>query len=406
MITEMTNRCSHFVAGRHLLVIQDTTSFNLSAHHRRLKKDAGLGTIEDNYTLGFFLHASLVVDRLTDTVLGYSDVQLWHRTYEDPLRQSRIRALPIEQKESFKWIRACQHSQETLREAASITFVEDRDGDIYEQFALIPDSKTDLIIRSRADRRLAGGGKLFAALHAQPVAAQYTLEVAAEPRSKKHKRTATLEVRFTKVAIAAPRDYFKKDLPEQVELYAVEAREAGYSGGDKICWRLLTTHQISSVQQAIEVIGLYTKRWHIEQLFRLLKKQGFGLEGSELESGWAIRKLSVLALGAALCVVQLMYASEAGSDQPLNEVFTPLQQACLGQAAKQLQGATEKLSNPYLVKTTPWARWIIARLGGWSGYSSQRPPGPITLKRGLDKFTQIFNGWCLALKYCEDVYTQ
>jgi hypothetical protein len=101
-----------------------------------------------------------------------------------------------------------------------------------------------------------------------------------------------------------------------------------------------------------------------------------------------------------------MYATEQENGQPLDEVFTPLQQVCLREVGSQLQGKHPSLTNPYQTKTTPWAKWIIARLGGWSGYASQRPAGPITLKRGLDKFTQIFNGWCLALQYYEDVGTR
>jgi hypothetical protein len=51
-------------------------------------------------------------------------------------------------------------------------------------------------------------------------------------------------------------------------------------------------------------------------------------------------------------------------------------------------------------------KWIVARLGGWKGYNSQRRAGPITLKRGMHNFVQIFNGWRLALKLYEDVGTQ
>jgi len=36
-----------------------------------------------------------------------------------------------------------------------------------------------------------------------------------------------------------------------------------------------------------------------------------------------------------------------------------------------------------------WAAWVIARLGGWSGYASQRPPVPSTMSRGLKKFKTI-----------------
>jgi hypothetical protein len=62
-----------------------------------------------------------------------------------------------------------------------------------------------------------------------------------------------------------------------------------------------------------------------------------------------------------------------------------------------LQGRTKKLQNPYPPASLPWANWLIARLGGWSGYSSQRPPGMPTLVRGLRLFESIFLGWKLAL---------
>jgi hypothetical protein len=46
---------------------------------------------------------------------------------------------------------------------------------------------------------------------------------------------------------------------------------------------------------------------------------------------------------------------------------------------------------------TAWATWIIARLGGWSGYRSQKPPGISTLVCGLRQFESFFQGWKLAL---------
>lgn len=401
----MTRRCSRLCEGRDLLVVQDTSSFNLNAHYRRLKPDAGLGPIEDNFHLGFFVHASLVIDLDSDKPLGFSDVQLWHRRYEDPGRGAKIRSLPIEQKESYKWIRACLCTKEHFGEAASLTFVEDRDGDIYEQFVVVPDERTHLIVRSSKQRRLQGGGLLFSSLGRAKPLGRYPLEVTREPRTKRKGRTATVEVRYKKLRIKRPKDYYKQDLPDALEVYGVEAREINYRGKDKIYWRLLTTRQVDTLEQALQVIELYKRRWHIEQLFRLMKKQGFALEESELESGWAIRKLAVLALGTTLSVLQLMYTTEQKSAQPIGEVFTPLEQSCLREVDHQLKGSTAKQANPHPPKTTLWAKWIIARLGGWSGYTAQRAAGPITLKRGVDKFTQIFSGWCLALQYYEDVYT-
>jgi hypothetical protein len=43
------------------------------------------------------------------------------------------------------------------------------------------------------------------------------------------------------------------------------------------------------------------------------------------------------------------------------------------------------------------AAWIIARLGGWKGYASERKPGPITMHHGLTRFASIATGWLAAV---------
>ena len=43
-----------------------------------------------------------------------------------------------------------------------------------------------------------------------------------------------------------------------------------------------------------------------------------------------------------------------------------------------------------------WASWIIARLGGWSGYATGRPAGPITIGHGLKRFAAILHGFTLS----------
>jgi hypothetical protein len=64
--------------------------------------------------------------------------------------------------------------------------------------------------------------------------------------------------------------------------------------------------------------------------------------------------------------------------------------------APSLQGRTQKQQNPYPPSSFAWTTWLIARLGGWSGYRSQRPPGMLTLIHGLRRFEAIFLGWKLA----------
>jgi hypothetical protein len=92
-------------------------------------------------------------------------------------------------------------------------------------------------------------------------------------------------------------------------------------------------------------------------------------------------------------VLQLKQVRNGNIDQPIEVVFDPAQQACLSYLNEELQGNTEKQRNPYPKKSLAWACWIIARLGGWTPYEKNRPPGVITLKNGLDKFDLIFLGW-------------
>jgi hypothetical protein len=47
--------------------------------------------------------------------------------------------------------------------------------------------------------------------------------------------------------------------------------------------------------------------------------------------------------------------------------------------------------------TLGWVSWTIARLGGWTGYASERPPGPITMHNGLQRFVAMVEGASLVL---------
>jgi len=109
----------------------------------------------------------------------------------------------------------------------------------------------------------------------------------------------------------------------------------------------------------------------------------------------AIRKLAVLALELALKVMQLNRARD-GSNLTVQTVFSETEQACLKDLVSQYEGITTKQQNPHPPDSLAWGAWIIARLGGWIGYSSQRPPGVITFYRGLSRFQTIFIGWKLA----------
>ncbi len=394
----IVERCRTLSSGRHLLCIQDTTEFNFSSKQGRIKPESGLGTTSRDDILGFMLHSSLVVDAGSSHALGYSYIKAWERPVGAGGKLDRdYRHRAIEEKESYKWIAAANHSKALLKQAAAITIVADRESDIYDLFGVAEKDKVHLLIRSNHDRQIAGKLKLSTHLNTLPVMHDYQLPIAGDIRSGSRKRIVQMGLKWTKVALLKPASCRDEQMPGVQQVHIVEAAEQHKDKG--IYWRILTTHEVTNAEQALQIICWYKERWHIEQVHRLLKTDGFRIERSQLEQGWAIRKLTLLAMMASLRILQMMLAYLDDNEQYIDEVFDNQEQKCLQMIDKKLEGETEKLKNPAKVNTLKWATWIIARMGGWKGYTSQRKPGPIVLQKGLAKFYNVYEGWLLFQEY-------
>ena len=381
--------------GRHVLVLNDTTEINLQQHSGRIKANSGIGPVGNNIDIGFFAHLGLVVDIEKYQAIGYSSINLWHRVHDKGSKESRnYRALPVEEKESHKWIKCGNDSKSVLAGAASITLVGDRESDMYELFTDAGEQGMHVLARNRIDRKTTEGKNLYQVLCATEIAGSHEIEIAADKRKQRDRRKAKLSIKFTSVCIQKPRN--KSDERQgEIRVWLIEAKEDGKSDG--ICWRLMTTHVIESYQEAVQMVEWYQMRWFIEQVFRLLKNKGFRIEESELGTGWALRKLTIMLLQSVLRIMQMLIAYNGTSEEEdAGIVFSGEEIVCLTKLNAKCQGGTEKLKNPFRIESLRWATWIIARLGGWSGYISQRPPGPITIKNGLDKFNHVFMGWMMA----------
>ncbi len=374
--------------ARHYLVIQDTTQPNLERNSRNISDKTGLGVIGDKKSLGFFLHPSLVVDAESGKSIGFSDIQTWSREQSCPDKHGRnYKTLPVESKESWRWLSASRQSVDRLKPAGQLTVVADREGDISEWF----DRRTDeqLIIRSCDNRKLAEG-KLYEHLSSRPLAGTYELEVKGDPRAKRQGRLAKMEVRHCQVHLTPIRLKGKS-----IQVYAVEARETQAPAGQApIHWRLLTTHSVESVDQARRIMDWYAMRWNIEQVFRILKHKGFDIESSDLETGKALIVMTLMALFAANKVLLLHLASKEEHPQPIGTSFTKAQMACLLALCEKYEGNTQRQKNNHEKDSLQWVYWIIARIGGWKPQEKQA--GVISLFRGWERFNQIFQGWCLA----------
>ena len=60
------------LSGRHVLLIGDSTSFNLSEHQGRIQDKDSIGVLNDGKTLGFLSHIHLALDADKDSCAGPS----------------------------------------------------------------------------------------------------------------------------------------------------------------------------------------------------------------------------------------------------------------------------------------------------------------------------------------------
>lgn len=398
-------KCAENIDEDHVLCIQDTTELNFNHIEKKLgKSDPDVGPITQKEMAGMFCHPVLVCNPSGSKVYGLSSASIYNRSWGQKDKYQRDYGnLPIEDKESYRWIENARNTRERISGNTTLTIIGDRESDIYEEFVEIAHVQTHLLVRSRINRRLENdSGKLHAELEKQPLAGRIKVKLAGN--AKRNKRTADIEVRFCKVQLKAPRRY--KGSSRSLTVYAVEAKEVNANlpkDQDPILWRLLTTHAVEGFEQALQCIEWYKQRWFIEELFRVIKTKGFQIESTQLGNGAAIKKLLAFTLEAALQVMRLKLALAKKQETTAKLLFNEKQLLLLHLLLQKVEGKTAKQKNPYPRNTIAWAAWIIAKLGSWSGYKSHGPPGYITIKNGYDRFNaqyeifQLFNG-------SEDVY--
>ena len=392
MVASGLARTAARVAGLHVLAIQDTTTLQADA--------SGCGSV---------LHPVIALDAASQALLGLVDAQVLHR--RGGQREAR-KQRGFGAKQSARWLEGARKAAHLLEAgAARVTVIADRESDIYEMFALRPEG-VDLLVRAGQDRRLADGGSLFARADGLARRGITSLDLPAAPGRKA--RTARLELGFARVTLACPVSRRQQaggpaavrasplatpaqqdaGLPEHIELTLVVAREVDAPAGMAPAhWRLLTTHAVDDLADACSIIGFYRQRWTIEQLFRTMKSKGFDVEGLRIAEDEPHDKLAVAVLIAAITVLQLVHEREGAASRPISDAFESDDQDLLQRVSASLEGKTQRQKNPHPPKSLAFATWVMARLGGWTGYYGK--PGPITIFNGLKHYQAIKQGSAL-----------
>jgi hypothetical protein len=369
-----------------ILAVQDTTTLNYTAH-----PPEGVGPINTSKdkAVGLLLHDTMAFTP-EGTPLGLLNVQCWARDPEEAGKRYRRKELPIEQKESFKWLvsyRAVAEAQKLCSDTMLVS-VGDREADIYELFseALQDPRNPRLLVRAeRTRQRKVEQEGLWQRMRGEPVAGKEMVKV--PRRGSRPARTARLEVRYAQVELRP-----LKDSPfPPVSVWAVYAREVGYSTEVKepIDWMLLTTVKTESFKEACERLTWYSRRWGIEVYHRTMKS-GCRIQDRRLDDADGLEACLAIDLVVAWRIYYLTKVGRERPETPCDQILSKAEWRVLS------VWATGKMAD-----TAPSAqraaRWI-GKLGGWLARGKEDNLGTTCMCRGLACLAKMVQGYLLALQ--------
>ena len=267
--------------------VQVTTTLNYSAHPAT--ENPGPVGSSPNGPIGLIVHDTMAFN-LHGTPLGLLDVQCLARNPKEFGKKKLRHSLPIEQKESYKWIESFKNVAHAQKKCPGAVFVSvgDRVADIYELLELADPSGPKLLVRSQHNRRLAKEeAYIWDKMAQEPILVEMVIRV--PRRGNRPAGDAVLSIRFAEVTLKTPHNRSKK---KDLTVWEVLAREPETTVSDEpIEWRLITTCEVKAPADAIEKVEWYSGRWAIEVYHKTLKS---GCKIEERQLGAAERIESCL----------------------------------------------------------------------------------------------------------------
>jgi hypothetical protein len=372
------------------LIVQDTTELDYTAHAPR---DAQCLNRPERRGLYDHTHLALTPDQLC---LGVVGCEQFDRTPESLGQADQRSTLPIEEKESLRWLTgyrlACRLAAECPD--TQIVSVADREADIYDIFVEAQQAsapRAEYVIRARVERclterDLAAGAaaycKVADEVRAAPLLGKRTIELAQTPQ--RAAREATLEVRALTVTIKPP--HARSHLPA-VTLQVVLAEEVGGpSDGTAVSWLLLTSLPAATLAEALLVLDYYVARWLIEVYFRVLKT-GCRVEEIQLETTARLKNCLAFYKIIAARVLYLTHLNRTAPEISCAAVFTDAEWKSVWCVMKKKEPLPQQ--PPQLSEFMK----LLTQLGGYNNRATEAPPGPQPLWIGIRRMLDFARAW-------------
>jgi hypothetical protein len=364
-----------------VLAIQDTTELDYST----LICTEGLGPYgSKEKSKGLIVHSTLAVS--TDGVpYGLLDQDVWARKPEERGKSKNCRKLPIEKKESNKWLKSMDESSEGVPDEIRLVNVCDRDADLYEFLHKGVSEGKSFVVRAKHNRLIKEiDKKLFKRLENLPVCGEAIIEIPRDSRSKLPLRKVTFNVKFGAVTIVTP-DYlpekYEKDKGLRLNVVVVEEIDPPHNK-KPIKWILFTNIEINTLEEALETVKWYKQRWKIERFFYVLKS-GCKIEELQFENANQLIKALALKSIVAYRILWLAYQSRETPDISCEVILSPNEWQILDCITNKKTTSREK--SPTLKE----ASVMIAKLGGFLARKGDGDPGVKVLWKGINEFTTV-----------------
>lgn len=387
-----------------ILVLHDTTEFSFRrsdtqaiGHTRKVgsghKNKAGRQRMHT--VCGILMHSSLAVTT-AGLPLGLAAIKLWTRKKFKGTNALMGRGIgggkhsvnttyiPIEEKESIRWLENVRHATAHLGDAARCVHIGDRESDIYELFSECESLGTRFVFRTCVDRRSGEGSPtVLEVMGHQRIKAVHRIDV-----TDRHGRpsTAVVELKYHRLPICPPIGKHKRY--PNLTLTVIQAQERGTpKDRDPIVWKLITNLPVTSKAEAIEKLDWYAMRWKIETFHKILKS-GCRAEESKLRTAGRLANLIAMMCIQAWRVLWLCMVNRVSPDLPARLVFTDTEIKLLDHLDPRKGRSRTKCIGPCLIR--------LAKLGGYLGRTRDAPPGNLVLWRGMTRLIDIHLGFRLA----------
>lgn len=378
-----------------LLVLQDTTEFSYKRDapekigftgETNSRKDK-TGRLQKHTVCGMLMHSSLAVTS-DGLPLGLCAIKFWSRkkfkgtnALKKKINPTRV---PIEEKESYRWLQNLRQSTALLGQPERIVHVGDRESDIYELFCAAQALGTNFLLRTCVDR-LAGDGGHTIADEMQDVRVQGLHRV--EFRDKRGAMCeAVLELKYRRIRVLPP--IGKQKLYPELVLTVLHAQERDAPPDrEALDWKLITNLPVCSRDDAIEKLNWYAMRWKIETFHKILKS---GCKAEESKLRTAERLVNLISIYCILSwrIFWMTMINRVCPDGPPTLALTKTEITTLERVVTGTPAPSRKTVSHYLT--------CIAKLGGYLARKGDPPPGNMVMWRGMTRLADIVLGMSIA----------